>query len=88
MTPVTTVQAELQIAVTEAEHRAQLLLAAHATLRAEPFKQAHQHAISDHRTAAAGDMAKALDRIEPGLGQRWMQAMFPEFDLADVELML
>lgn len=88
MTPVSTVHAELQLAVSEAEHRQAKLLAAHAGLRADPFTQAHQHAIGDHRAAVAGDMAEALDRIEPGLGQRWMQAMFPEFDLADVELVL
>ncbi|HRD84478.1 MAG TPA: hypothetical protein PLF63_04830 [Rubrivivax sp.] len=88
MTPLTTQHAEVRLAVAEAERRLSQLLAEQPQLREAPFPLGHQHALSDHRVAIAGDMAEALDRIEPGLGQRWMQAMFPEFDLADLELML
>lgn len=39
----------------------------------------------DHRAAVAGDLAEALDRIAPGLGMRFMQALHPELDLAPRE---
>lgn len=90
MSPITTAHADILLAVTEAEARAATLLADHPGLREPPypFTLAQQHAISDHRTAAAGDMAAALDRIQPGLGQRWMQALFAELSLDNMELVL
>jgi hypothetical protein len=90
MSPITAAHADLLLAVTEAEARAARLLANQPGLREQrpPYTRAQADAISDHRTEAAGDMAAALDRIQPGLGERWMQAMFPEVGLDSLELML
>jgi hypothetical protein len=81
MTSLTPTHAELAIAVAQAEVRAaEVKLQLEGQLPSR--RQAHLH---DHRTAVAGDIADALDRIEPQLGTRWMQAMYPEVNLAEVE---
>ncbi|MEY2689205.1 MAG: hypothetical protein RL375_3403 [Pseudomonadota bacterium] len=81
MSPLTTAHAELLLAVKKADERA---AQARAQLQ-RTFSPAAQAAeLHDHRVAATGDMATALDLIEPGLGERWMQAMYPEVQLSEV----
>jgi hypothetical protein len=80
MSPLTTAHAELQIAVARAMARADTV---RGRLSALP-PSTHPAELHDHRTAVAGDMADALDRIEPGLGTRWMQAAYPEVNLIEV----
>lgn len=79
MSPLTQAQTELAVTVTQAEKRAHLV---RAQLVAVP-PSTHQAHLHDHRTAVAGDMADSLNRVQPGLGDRWMQAMYPEVDLAE-----
>lgn len=80
MTPVTPVVAELQLIVAHAERRAAEVM--HQLTLLPP--STHPAHLTDHRTAVAGDIADALDRIEPLLGSRWMQALYPEIRLAEV----
>lgn len=82
MSPLTTAHAELQIATSRAISRAAEVRGRLSALQ----PSAHPSELHDHRTAVAGDMADALDRIEPGLGTRWMQAMYPEVNLCEVPL--
>jgi hypothetical protein len=80
MTPVNKELAELLLAIGQAERRgvATLLDAALKTELGGPELRAD--VLEDHRVAVAGDLADALDNIQPGLGRRWMQAMYPELD--------
>lgn len=80
MSPITTAHAELQIATTRALQRAEEVKGRLSCLP----PSTHPAELHDHRTAVAGDMADALDRIEPGLGTRWMQALYPEVKLCEV----
>ena len=75
MSPATQAQAELILVVQQAVARAEQVL-----LRTPTGSD-----LEDHRVALVGDMAEALDRIEPRLGAQWMQAMFPEHDLHDLQ---
>lgn len=71
MTPLNTAVAELSLAVATAERRARSLMAASCM----PPSADDLH---DHRTAVAGDLSDAIDRVVPGLGQRFMSALYPE----------
>jgi hypothetical protein len=82
MTNLSPTHTELAIAVAAAELRAADCKAQLAKL---PPSQ-HQAHLHDHRTAVAGDLADALDRIEPQLGARLMQALYPEVNLAEAWL--
>lgn len=77
MTPLNAALTELRLAIERAEVRAEVYAEAptgHATFDSAGW-------LSDHRVEVAGDMADALDRIAPGMGQRFMQALYPELDL-------
>lgn len=74
--------ASLQLMVQKAERRAAVVL--HQLETSRP--STHQAHLQDHRTAVAGDLADEMDLIEPGLGTRLMQAMYPEINLAAVTL--
>ena len=39
----------------------------------------------DHRTETVGDLMEALDRVDPGLGQRLLVAMYPRASVPDAE---
>jgi hypothetical protein len=80
MNPLTNTQAELVLVVAKAEQRA---AAARAKLARTFSKAAQADDLHDHRTAVAGDIADALDRLQPQLGTRLMQAMYPEVDLSE-----
>lgn len=71
-------------AIHSAETRAIDLQARFPTLR-QPGSLLPFGTLDDHRAAVAGDLAEALDRIAPGLGMRFMQALHPELDLAPRE---
>lgn len=79
MTGFSPTHTELAIAVAHAEVRAASCTKQLAQL---PPSQ-HQAHLHDHRTAVAGDIADALDRIEPELGTRLMQAFYPEANLSE-----
>ncbi len=79
MTGLSPTHTELAISVAQAEVRAKECMAQLFKLPPSQ-RQAHLH---DHRTAVAGDIADALDRIEPHLGTRLMQAMYPEVNLSE-----
>jgi hypothetical protein len=79
MSPMTSAQAELALTIARAEQRARQVLHQLTCVPASTH-QAHLH---DHPTAVAGDMADALNRLEPGMGDRWMQAMYPEVNLSE-----
>lgn len=80
MTPLTKAHTELRLAVACAERRANALLAALPPEEAG-LGQIDPDRLADHRTEVAGDLAHALDLVEPGLGARWMQALYVELDL-------
>lgn len=85
MTPLNRAITELKLIVDLAEHRATDLKTQLATTK----PSMHQAELHDHRAAVSGDMADALDRlVEAGLGARWMQAMYPELKLAEVEVLV
>lgn len=73
MSPFSQAHAEAAQAVAQAVARAH-------TLQLRAITPAD---LEDHRTAALGDMAEALNRVEPGLGDTWMQALYPELNLAE-----
>lgn len=82
MTPVNAALAELLLAVRQAEQRGVAVLL-RAAADAGPGQPLFAFGIlEDHRVEVAGDLADAMDRIQPGLGGRLMQAMFPESNLA------
>lgn len=76
MSPVSLAAAELLVAVQRAEVRAK------AHLEARRAAEDQAAADSDHQCAVAGDLADALDRIHPGLGLRFMNALHPHLDLS------
>ena len=78
MTPLTNAVAELMLAIDTAEGRgvAALLRSANEVGSGQPLFA--YGVLEDHRVEVAGDLADALDRIQAGLGARFMQAMFPE----------
>lgn len=73
MNSYTHAHSEVAFAVAQAVARAHTL----------PLAAATPADLEDHRTAALGDMAEALNRIEAGTGDRWMQALYPELDLSE-----
>jgi hypothetical protein len=73
---------ELALATATGERRAAQVRQQLATTPLE----SHAMQLHDHRTAVAGDLADALDRLEPNLGTRWMQAMYPEVQLSEATL--
>lgn len=81
MTPMNQAVTELLLAVESAEARAE------AYLDENDHATDHNGRLTDHRTEVAGDLCDALDRIVPGMGQRLMQAMYPELDLCLEDLM-
>lgn len=82
MTPLSTTLAELRLAVAQAERRAAKIAPPDKRLAAfiDP------DVLHDHQVAVAGDIADAIDRIDPGLGTRWMQAMHPAVDFSECEV--
>lgn len=77
MTPLNAALSELHLAVQKCEERASKL---------KPVAELRADDLHDHRTAVAGDIADALDLLTPDLGTRWMQAMYPEVNLRQVQL--
>ncbi|GAB1387835.1 hypothetical protein MASR1M6_00150 [Rubrivivax sp.] len=77
MSPLTEVQTELQIAVSRAETRASDLT---ARLGRRPRGMQDAGDLLDHRAAVTGDIADALDRVQPGLGVQWFRALYPEVE--------
>lgn len=80
MTPLTQAHTELRLAVQRAEQRADAFLEQTpaeeaATGKLDPGR------LNDHRVDVAGDVAHALDLVEPGLGARYMQALYVELEL-------
>lgn len=72
-------KALIEAAVQTAERRAAAL-----RLRIEgPFKP-DAGEIHDHRTDVAGDLADALDKLQPELGSRFMAAVFAEVQMHGV----
>lgn len=81
MNPLNQFQAELRLVVKQAEERAAALKPKLAAAQPDDVPGL----LHDHRVEVAGDIADAMDRLETGLGTRWMQAMFAELDLTDLE---
>lgn len=80
MTPLTQAHMELRLAVARAEQRADTFLdrtpaAEAATGKWDPSR------LNDHRVDVSGDLAHALNLVEPGLGARYMQALYVELDM-------
>lgn len=82
--PVSEVVDTFMSAIHSAETRAIDLQVRFPALR-QPGTVVPFGTFDDHRAAVAGDLAEALDRIAPGLGMRFMQALHPELDLAPRE---
>lgn len=80
MTPLTKAHTELRLAVQQAEQRADAFLE-HTPAEEAATGKLDEARLSDHRVAVAGDLAHALDLVEPGLGARFMQALYVELDL-------
>lgn len=78
MTPHTALVSELYMAATRAESEAAVLRAAHRG-RQPPFG-----VVEDHRSKVLGDMLDAIESALPGLGQRFLQALHPTVDVAEV----
>jgi hypothetical protein len=88
MTNLSQAQLELLMAMAEAERRtAEFVLQRALAVHRDPGVQMFPDAdLQDHATAVAGDLADALDRVSPGMGQRFMQCLHPHLDLqADME---
>lgn len=79
MNPLNHAQTELRLAIERAERRA--LAFADSPTEEECCPAQYAGRLADHRTEVAGDLADALDRIELGLGARFMQALYPELRL-------
>lgn len=78
MSPFSLALTELHLAVRKAERRA--AMAAPADRKLAAFMD--PDVLHDLQVEVAGDLADALDRIEPGLGTRWMQAMHPAVEFS------
>jgi hypothetical protein len=84
MNPTPNAVAELQLALKCAEARMDRYTSRNPT--GLPVRgSTHADNLNDHRTEVAGDFAEALDHIDPGLGERFMQAMFPELPIGLAE---
>jgi len=80
MTPLTQAHTELRLAVQRAEQRADTFLE-HTPADEAATGKLDAGRLNDHRVDVAGDLAHALDMVEPGLGARFMQALYVELDL-------
>lgn len=76
MTSLDAQRTELHLAVEAAERKAHVMRRRIAS-QVPPVDADDKH---DHHVDVIGDMADALDRIEPGLGTRWVQAVYAELD--------
>lgn len=81
MTPLNQARTELRLAVLQAEGRAHGW--AELPTAQECGYDVYAARAEDHRVAVLGDVADALDRIDPGLGSRLMQALYPELALGE-----
>lgn len=81
MNPLNHAQTELRLAVERAEQRAVAWV--DSPNEHECCRVQYDGRLVDHRTEVAGDMADALDKVDPGLGARFMQALYPELPLGE-----
>jgi hypothetical protein len=73
MTPFTDPVLELRLVAHKAEAAMAAVLAGSAT---------HLD-LEDHRTAVLGELLDAVDRIDPGLGNRLLHALYPVLRTAE-----